>query len=297
VPHQAPSRTVWKMWRRWASQAAWKGGGTWGLASQKTSTVGCMAQTNATEESPCASVRRSSQRGRVDCRTLSQRRHQQPTPHTLAPATDLPVRIGLHSGLALVGHLGHGPHEFYTAMGEPTTRATRLQHRAAPGTILMSAETYQLARGEVRVELWGTFDGDEWATAVPVYAVRGLSQHPLDRLAPRPLVWSPFVGRARELALLHDCLARARAGHGQMVALVRDPGMGKSRLLAEIRRSFPASPMTWCHSPGSVQRCRNPARLRSYGTWSCGQRSGSPWSWWWRTCTGSMPPRMLGSHH
>ena len=72
VPHQAPSHTVWKMRRRWASQAAWKGAGTWALASQKTSTVGCIAQTNATEESPCASVRRSSQRGRVDWRTLSQ---------------------------------------------------------------------------------------------------------------------------------------------------------------------------------------------------------------------------------
>ena len=64
VPHQAPSHTVWKIRRRWASQAgSWKGAGTWALAIQKTSTVGCMAQTNATEESPCASVRRSSREG------------------------------------------------------------------------------------------------------------------------------------------------------------------------------------------------------------------------------------------
>jgi class 3 adenylate cyclase/DNA-binding winged helix-turn-helix (wHTH) protein/tetratricopeptide (TPR) repeat protein len=187
---------------------------------------------------------------------LSQRRHQHPIPPTLTPATDLPVRIGLHSGLALVGRLGHGPQEFYTAMGEPTTLATRLQHKAAPGTILVSAETYQLVRGEVRVELWGTLDGDEWATAVPVYTVRGLSRLPVDRLTPRPRVWSPFVGRARELALLHDRLDRAHGGHGQVVALVGDPGMGKSRLLAEFHRRLPASPITWyighCRSYGQA---------------------------------------------
>jgi class 3 adenylate cyclase/tetratricopeptide (TPR) repeat protein len=153
--------------------------------------------------------------------------------------------MGLHSGWVVVGSLGHNAQRLYTAVGDPTEMATRLRHRATPGAILLSAATYHLVHAAVQVEACGTLAMDEGSTPVPVYVARGLLGRSVGVPGQGPRVWSPFVGRERELALLHERLAAATAGQGQVVSLVGEPGMGKTRLLTEFCRRLPGSQVTY----------------------------------------------------
>jgi class 3 adenylate cyclase/DNA-binding winged helix-turn-helix (wHTH) protein len=84
--------------------------------------------------------------------------------------------MGVHTGSVVVGHLPHAPQRLYTAIGASTHLATRLQHLARPGTILISATTYRLVQAEVRVEACGTVGGDAGSSTVQVYLVQGIVQ-------------------------------------------------------------------------------------------------------------------------
>jgi AAA ATPase domain len=79
---------------------------------------------------------------------------------------------------------------------------------------------------------------------MPVYVVRGLLGRSASVSGHRPRAWSPFVGREQEPALLHERLAATTAGRGQVVGLVGEPGMGKTRLLTEFRRRLLDSQIT-----------------------------------------------------
>ena len=156
----------------------------------------------------------------------------------------LAVRMGVHSGLVVVGGLGQDPQRRSTVVGAPAHLALRLQQRAAPGTILLSAATYQLVHAEVRVDPCGTLAVDGSPTPMPVYTVQGLVGRHAGVVGRGRRDHSPFVGRARELARLDDHLAAAMAGQGQVVGLVGEPGMGKTRLLAEFCRRVPGDQVT-----------------------------------------------------
>jgi class 3 adenylate cyclase/tetratricopeptide (TPR) repeat protein len=177
--------------------------------------------------------------------TLHQRLREHPILYEQTPEGLFALCMGLHSGWVVVGSLGHDAQRLYTAVGAPTELAMRLRHRAAPGTILLSAATSHLVQEEVEVEVCGTLAMDEGSTPVPMYVVRGLRGRPASMPGHRPRVWSPFVGRERELALLHGRLAAATAGQGQVVSLVGEPGMGKTRLLTEFRRRLLGSQVTY----------------------------------------------------
>jgi class 3 adenylate cyclase len=171
---------------------------------------------------------------------LQQHLCQHPPLRCPAPGGALALRMGVHSGLVVVGEFGPAAHGLVTAVGAPTQIALRLQQQAAPGTLLVSAATYDLVREEVRGEPCGSLALDGWQAPLPVYAVQGLVQRragvPQRALHSR----SPFVGRQQELALLHDRLEVVRAGEGQVVSLVGPPGIGKTRLLTEFERQLPA---------------------------------------------------------
>ena len=122
--------------------------------------------------------------------------------------------------------------------------ATRLQQQAAPGTILLSAATYQLVHAEVQATPCGTLAIDGQPTPVSVYAVQGLLRRHAGVAGRGPRAVSPFVGRERELALLQDYLAVAHGGQGQVVGVVGEPGIGKTRLLTEFCRSVPGNQVT-----------------------------------------------------
>jgi class 3 adenylate cyclase/tetratricopeptide (TPR) repeat protein len=156
------------------------------------------------------------------------------------------VRLGLDTGPVVVGPLAYEPRRPYTAAGETLHLATRLQQRAAPNTLLVSAATYALVQDEVQGEVCETLSLDTTSTPVPVYAIRGLLRRRagVPRRGARPL--SRLVGRTQELALLHERLAQAISGQGQVIGIAGEPGMGKSRLLAEFVHSLRGQPVTCC---------------------------------------------------
>jgi class 3 adenylate cyclase len=187
---------------------------------------------------------------------LRQRLQDAPALRTQLAGGVLALGMGLHSGLVVVGGLGQDPQRLATAVGAPLYVATRLQQRSAPGTILLSAATYHLVHEEVRATPYETFAMGGQPAPMSVYAVQGLLRRHAGVAGWGLRALSPFVGRARELALLHDRLAAAVAGQGQVVGLVGEPGMGKSRPLVEFCHSVPEHQGTYyvgqCLSYGSA---------------------------------------------
>ena len=159
---------------------------------------------------------------------------------------DVAVSLGLHTGPVVVGPLVHDPQLPYTAVGDTLHVATRLQHQAAPDTILVSAATYGLVQDEVQGEAWEALTFDASATLVPAYAISGLLRRRagVPRRDARSL--SRFVGRMQELVLLHARLEQAIGGQGQVIGIAGEPGMGKSRLLAEFACGLDGQPVTYC---------------------------------------------------
>jgi class 3 adenylate cyclase len=155
-----------------------------------------------------------------------------------APAEPLALCLGLHTGRVVVDRLGGDPQRLYTAAGETTQVALRLRQLAAPGTILLSAATQRLVQEDVWIELQGEVQIGAAHAPVLVYGVRGIAHQRSGVVGHGARARSPFVGRARELALLQERFDAVVAGQGQVVAVVGDPGMGKSRLLAEYHCSL-----------------------------------------------------------
>ena len=123
-------------------------------------------------------------------------------------------------------------------MGETIYQALQVQRLAPPGTILLSTVTHRLVQAEVQVMVFDPPARDGSGGPLPVYMVQGFTQRRAGVAGQGGRHWSRFVGRERELALLHERLAQAAQGHGQVVGIVGEPGMGKSRLLMEFHRSL-----------------------------------------------------------
>jgi len=155
------------------------------------------------------------------------------------------VRLGLHTGPVIVGHLAHDPQRPYTASGDTLRLATRLQQQAAPGTLFLSAATYALVQAEVQGEACPALPVDADSVPESVYAVRGLRHRRGGVVGSGSGVLSPFVGRDQDMALLQARLAQAVRGQGQVVGIAGEPGIGKSRLLAEFRQHLTGQPVQY----------------------------------------------------
>ena len=160
----------------------------------------------------------------------------------------LALRMGLHTGLVIVGQSAAHPQWLYTAAADTITVATRLQRAAAPDTILLSAATWQLVQDEVDGEAGGSLEGEACPDAIPVYTVHRIARRRAGVAGRSGRPWRCFVGRARELAMLHARLERALHGAGQVLGISGEPGLGKSRLLAEFRRSVSGQPLRYCEA-------------------------------------------------
>jgi class 3 adenylate cyclase/tetratricopeptide (TPR) repeat protein len=152
-------------------------------------------------------------------------------------AERLAISIGVHTGPVVVGSLAHDPQRLYTAMGNTIHLATSLQHAAAAHDILIGGSTYELVRQEVQGEVWEAGTRGTIPLAERVYRVWDVVQRRAGVPERHAQTRSPFVGRAHELAILHERLAQAERRQGQVVGITGEAGMGKSRLLVEFWRS------------------------------------------------------------
>jgi len=154
--------------------------------------------------------------------------------------TPVQIRVGLNSGEVVVRAIGSDLHMDYTAVGQTTHLAARMEQMAKPGSVLVTGDTLKLAEGYVQVRRLGpvTVKGLENPTEVYELTGVGPARSRLQASAARGL--TRFVGRERELQQLAQALEHAGAGHGQAVAIVGEPGLGKSRLVWEFTRSHRA---------------------------------------------------------
>jgi len=154
-----------------------------------------------------------------------------------AGGTPVQIRVGLNSGEVVVRAIGSDLHMDYTAVGQTTHLAARMEQMAKPGSALVTGDTLTLAEGYVQVRLLGAVPVKGLETPTPVYELTGIvpARSRLQASAARGL--TRFVGRDRELQQLAQALERAALRHGQAVAVVGEAGVGKSRLLWEFTRS------------------------------------------------------------
>src|SRR2546430_5779696 len=155
---------------------------------------------------------------------------------------ELQARVGLNSGEVVVRTINNDLHMDYSAVGQTTHLAARMEQLATPGSIRLTAATLRLAEGLVQVKALGQFPVKGLTEPVEVFELVGASTvgRRLQASAARGL--TRFVGRQQELTALQQALEQAGAGHGQVVALVGEPGVGKSRVVYEFVHSH--------HTPG-----------------------------------------------
>jgi class 3 adenylate cyclase len=147
------------------------------------------------------------------------------------------IRVGLNSGEVVVRSIGSDLHMDYTAVGQTTHLAARMEQMADPGAILLTPDTLHLAEGFVQVRSLGMVAVKGLATPAEIFELTGASavRSRLQAGAARGL--TTFVGRDAEMDTLFTALEQAKAGKGQVVAVVGDPGVGKSRLFWEFTHS------------------------------------------------------------
>jgi class 3 adenylate cyclase/DNA-binding winged helix-turn-helix (wHTH) protein/predicted ATPase len=158
------------------------------------------------------------------------------SPHpALLPRDQVVVRLGVHTGLAVVGDVGGGTRHEPLALGETPNIAARLQYLTASNTLVISAATQQLIAGYFQCKALGAHTLPGLTQPMEVYRVLGVSggQSRLEVAATHGL--TPLVGREPEVALLLERWTRVKAGMGQVVVLEGEAGIGKSRLVQVLK--------------------------------------------------------------
>ena len=167
-----------------------------------------------------------------------------------AKGIQLAIRVGVHTGLVVVGEMGGAGRQEQLALGEVPNVASRIQGLAEPNTIAISAATYRLVQGYFECQALGaqTLRG----VAEPVHVYRVLQESGargrLDVAMTRGL--TPLVGREQEVGLLLERWAQVKAGHGHVVLLTGDAGIGKSRLVQMLKEHV-------AHEPHTRWECRS----------------------------------------
>jgi len=149
----------------------------------------------------------------------------------------LEIRVGLNSGEVVVRAIRSDLHMDYTAVGPTTHLAARMEQLATGGKSLLTADTLRLAEGYIEVKPLGSVPVKGLEATIELYELTGAGplRSRLHAAAARGL--TRFVGREAELDRLRQAMGRASGGHGQVVAIVGEPGVGKSRLVWEVTHS------------------------------------------------------------
>jgi class 3 adenylate cyclase/predicted ATPase len=147
----------------------------------------------------------------------------------------LAIRVGIHTGLVVVGEMGEAGRQEQLALGETPNIAARIQGLAAPNTMAISEATYRLVEGYFTSESLGEHTLRGVSQPLNIYRVLGVSDihSRLEVAQTRGL--TPLVGREQEVGLLFERWEQVKAGHGHVILLTGDPGIGKSRLVQMLK--------------------------------------------------------------
>ncbi len=177
-------------------------------------------------------------------------------------AVDLQVRIGVHTGPVVVGTVGSDLKMDYTAIGDTTNLAQRLQSVADPGMVLVSEATLRLVRGFFEVLPARRFEVKGKREPVLAHVVRGLSATTTAIAVAEARGLTPLVGRIEELAQLIACFDRLAGAYPQVVTVVGDAGSGKSRLIYELKQRLAEVPVIFFEA-----RCSAMTQAVPYAPW------------------------------
>ena len=157
----------------------------------------------------------------------------------------LAARLGIHTGLVVVGEVGGGTRQEQLALGETPNLAARLQGIAVPNTVVISAATFQLLGGFFAYQPLGTPLLKGFAQPLAVYRVlyESMARSRLEAAGSTGL--TPLVGREQESGLLLERWAQVKDGLGQVVLLSGEAGIGKSRLVQMLKEHVASEPQAW----------------------------------------------------
>ena len=160
-------------------------------------------------------------------------------------SVQLAVRLGIHTGLVVVGEMGGGSRHEQLALGDTPNLAARLQGLAAPNTLVISAATLPLLGGFFVCQSLGTSLLKGFAQPLEVYQVlyESMARSRLEAAGSTGL--TPLVGREQEVGLLLERWAQVKDGLGQVVLLSGEAGIGKSRLVHVLKEQVASEPQAW----------------------------------------------------
>ena len=155
---------------------------------------------------------------------------------------EIQVRMGINTGWVVVGGIGDQLRQDYTAVGDTTNLAARLQQLAEPGAILVSEATSRFLHGAVQLEALEPFRVKGKEDPIRAFQVLGIGTVSAEEAVLSAAMLSPFVGRRREIGILAELRERAAGGEGQVVGIAAEAGAGKSRLLYEFQHKSGGQP-------------------------------------------------------
>ena len=155
------------------------------------------------------------------------------------------VCLGVHTGPVMAGTDTSDPQRPAMVVGEVMRVVAQLQYRAGQGMLLSSEDTLHLVPGQVYCEVYDTVVIPGRSTPLRTYTVQAIGPGRVSAVLRTARTLSRFVGREREMAMLHALLAHAVQGRGQVVDIAGEPGMGKSRVLEEFRCILAGTPVTY----------------------------------------------------
>src|SRR6266542_803385 len=164
---------------------------------------------------------------------------------TLPPGDRLAVRLGIHTGLVVVGEVGEGARQEPLALGETPNIAARLQGLAAPNTLVISAATWQLLGGFFACQALGPVRLKGRAQPLEVCQVLAETTARSRLEAAGRTGLTPLVGREQEVGLLRERWAQVKDGFGQVVLLSGEAGIGKSRLVQVLQEQVATEAQAW----------------------------------------------------